>query len=379
MSLKKIARVAHRWLGLTSGLIIFIVGISGCIYVFQNEIKDATQPWRKIEKENKPVLAPSAMADIAQKVHPKLKITRIVLFNNDLTPYVLISNKKEAYTVFINPYSGVVIRDQDNKQDFFITVLALHRYLLLPKDIGSVVVGTAVLIYVFILITGICIWWPKRKTQIKRSLTIKLNGRWRKVNYDLHSVLGIYAFLTLFIIAITGLSFSFDWVKKGIYNAGNLGTSHGKEEKIPKVEPGKMMDMYQLLDLSYQEAVKRSPDSETYFIIPPKDNKTVLTIRAYDKALLFYNNNRFFFDPETGVLLKELNHVSKSNGLKLNEINYDVHTGQILGITGKIIVFFTGLIAASLPVTGFLFWLGKKKTKKKKNRKNSRPNELMIY
>jgi len=50
----------------------------------------------------------------------------------------------------------------------------------------------------------------------------------------------------------------------------------------------------------------------------------------------------------------------------MNEMNYDIHVGQILGLTGKIIAFFVSLICASLPVTGFIVWLGKRKKPKNK-------------
>jgi uncharacterized iron-regulated membrane protein len=53
-------------------------------------------------------------------------------------------------------------------------------------------------------------------------------------------------------------------------------------------------------------------------------------------------------------------------GEKANRMTYDIHTGGIGGFAGRTLVFFTGLIAASLPVTGFYIWWGKKKKKKKK-------------
>jgi uncharacterized iron-regulated membrane protein len=42
-------------------------------------------------------------------------------------------------------------------------------------------------------------------------------------------------------------------------------------------------------------------------------------------------------------------------------MNYDIHVGAILGLSGKVLAFFASLIAASLPVTGFLLWRGRKK------------------
>ncbi|KIO78962.1 hypothetical protein TH53_00665 [Pedobacter lusitanus] len=365
MNIKEIARLAHRWLGLTSGLVVFIVSITGCMYVFQDEIRDATEPWRKIEVQQKAVLLPSALSAIAQKVHPELQIGRIVYVSKDRSAVIFLTGKGQFYTVYINPYSGAVLHDQNLRKDFFTIVQFIHIYLLLPGPIGKMVVGVSVFIFLALLITGVFIWWPKRKTQMKRALTIKLNGKWRRVNYDLHSVLGVYAFLIAFIVAFTGLSISYDWLKKGVNRTVNLGTSYEFEEKLPAIKVTKALDSAKLMDISFLESVKRSPGSDMFLIAPVEKGSGLLNITVYQKALFYYKSDRYYFNGNNGELVKELAHRHKSNGLKLNEMSYDLHTGQILGLPGKIIAFLSSLICTTLPVTGFLFWRGKRKDKRK--------------
>jgi uncharacterized iron-regulated membrane protein len=48
-------------------------------------------------------------------------------------------------------------------------------------------------------------------------------------------------------------------------------------------------------------------------------------------------------------------------GERLVEMNYDIHVGAIGGLTGKIIAFIASLVCASLPVTGFIIWWGKRR------------------
>ncbi len=43
---KDIIRQIHLWLGLGTGLIVFVVSITGCMYVFEEEIREATQKER---------------------------------------------------------------------------------------------------------------------------------------------------------------------------------------------------------------------------------------------------------------------------------------------------------------------------------------------
>nr|WP_277603215.1 PepSY-associated TM helix domain-containing protein [Sphingobacterium sp. DR205] len=56
----------------------------------------------------------------------------------------------------------------------------------------------------------------------------------------------------------------------------------------------------------------------------------------------------------------------KTLGMKWRNSNYDIHVGKIAGRTGMWIAFIASLICASLPVTGFYIWYGRKF--KKKNR-----------
>lgn len=365
MNFKNVLRLAHRWLGLTSGIVVFIVSLTGCMYVFQDEIRDATQPWRKVEIQQQQVLLPAALSEIAQKIHPGLQIGRIVYVSKDRSAQLFFTGKGSFYTVYMNPYSGAVLHDQNLRKDFFTIVQFIHIYLLLPAPIGKTIVGISVFIFLILLVTGVCIWWPKRKTQIRKSLTIKFNGKWRRINYDLHSVLGIYACLVVFIIAFTGLSISYDWLKRGMNKAVNRGAKFQYEEKIPEVKVSKLITWNKLVDASFLESVKRSPHSDMYLIAVPPKGSAVLNITVYEKALFYYRSDQYYFNANTGAVVKELKHQNKSNGLKFNEMNYDLHTGQILGTTGKIMAFMASLISTTLPVTGFLFWRGKRKDRSK--------------
>jgi uncharacterized iron-regulated membrane protein len=82
------------------------------------------------------------------------------------------------------------------------------------------------------MITGLILWWPKRKTDRKRSFTIKWGGRWRRVNYDLHNVLGFYATSIAIILSISGLAIAFEPVSKGIYNTANIGRNIKYEDEV---------------------------------------------------------------------------------------------------------------------------------------------------
>jgi uncharacterized iron-regulated membrane protein len=82
---------------------------------------------------------------------------------------------------------------------------------------------------------------------------------------------------------------------------------------------------------------------------------------------VYYNIDYRFYDQYT---LKELSTPSLYGAYKdavfadkVIRMNYDIHVGSIGGLPGKIIAFLASLVTASLPVTGFLMWWGRRKKK----------------
>ena len=71
MTAKKIIHHLHLWLGLSSGLVVFIVAVTGCIYAFQAEIKDLTYSFLFVTPQDSPVIPPSKISQIAMEAYPE--------------------------------------------------------------------------------------------------------------------------------------------------------------------------------------------------------------------------------------------------------------------------------------------------------------------
>jgi len=367
---KKVILFCHRWLGFISGLVVFIVSVTGCLFCFQDEIQDAFYSYRKVEVQHKPCLDPSILKAEALKGHKGATATYMYYYGVNRPAGILVNLPKDGMLyVYLNPYTGKITHTENPAKNFFIVVEFIHLYLLLPPKIGSLVVGISVIIFMMIMITGLILWWPKRKSDRKRSFNIKWNGRWRRVNYDLHNVLGFYATSIALILSITGLSMVFESVREGIYTTANLGRSYPSEKEILKSDSllKNKINGKPIIDQVFTIAQAHSPKAEMFSISEDASAAGTIGINAYAQTLHYYKSDEFIFEKYTGKLLKQTPHDKKSPGMKMNDMNYDLHVGQIGGLTTKIIAFLTSLICASLPITGFIIWLGKrKKTKSKK-------------
>jgi uncharacterized iron-regulated membrane protein len=239
--------------------------------------------------------------------------------------------------------------------------------LLLPDYIGKHIIGGATIIFILLLISGIIQWWPKRKSDIKRSFSVKWSAKWRRVNYDWHNTSGFYIALIALILAITGLTFTYEWVGDSIYKTFNFGGDKAAETKTPVIDTTKFeSNSITAVDRAFIQTMKLQPKAEMFFVMIPQQKGDIISTGAYPHTLRYDHQSNYYFHPNDGKLIQSDPYHSKTLGLQVVEMNYGIHTGQILDLPGKIIAFTVSLIASALPVTGFLIWFGRRKKSKNK-------------
>jgi len=359
-------RFLHKWLGLTSGLIVFIVSITGCIFCFHDEIKDLTRDYRKVEIEAKSYILPSKLQQNAKQLFPEATTDMVVFYGKDRPAIIYSSIKDKPYNLYFNPYSGKFLKQESIEDDFFVIIEDLHMYLWLPKEIGKQVVGISTIIFILMLFSGIILWWPKKRKDLKNRIKIKWNAKWRRVNYDWHNVTGFYISILILVIAITGLTFSYEWMHKTMYVVGNLGQDFPKENFVPAIDTTLTVNSKSNpMDIALSQAFKSKPNDEMFFVWYQGEKSAIVT-GSYPDALAFDHQSNLHFHPKTGQLLASHLYEDKNPGTQLQEMNYGLHTGQFFGLTGKIIAFVLSLLAAALPVTGFVIFWGRRNKKAKK-------------
>ncbi|MDJ0364986.1 PepSY-associated TM helix domain-containing protein [Hymenobacter sp. H14-R3] len=364
MTFKKAIGNLHLWLGLGSGLVVFVVSLTGAIFTFQDEIRDATQPWRLVATPAATApLPPSRLQAAVVASHPGAAPSYTTYYGPGRSATVYFTDKAAGtYFSSLDPYTGRVLHEQDLRTDFFTIVQALHMHLLLPVAWGEWVVGIAITIFLMMLGTGLVLWWPKRRHERKQRLTIKWGAKWRRLNYDLHQVLGFYIAASAFIIALTGLFMSFGSWLQAASTVANMGQHYSLEETPPVVDTlaTAPTTTQPPVDVAYAQVRQHSPTADMVVIVPAASRQQPLYCLTYQKALHYYHRDEYYFHPVSGQLLRALPHATKSNGKKLGDLNYDLHTGQLLGLGGKIVAFLISLLSASLPVTGTLLWWGRR-------------------
>ncbi|MEM6893798.1 MAG: PepSY-associated TM helix domain-containing protein [Bacteroidota bacterium] len=372
MTLKKLFGKVHLWLGLLSGLVVFISGVSGCILVFEEEIKSIAYSdiyyVDAVQNDSKPVseLFEAArngltrdLPVVAVQLYPeKDHSVKFYAFKTTDDDGIWYWDDREFFNLYMNPYTSKVLQEKNADLEFFFLIEQLHYSLLLKAAIGKPIIGTSAIIFIVMLITGLILWWPKHRKAFRTSTWFrwKKTTKWKRKNYDLHKVIGFYSlFLTIFI-PLTGLVWAFDWFDTSVQWIANGGETYDQHLVAVESTPIPQSSTHPL-DITRLYLKRNYPQAKTYIIDLPQDS--LGTIRA----LVDYRDNtkdiRLQFDQYTAKLLAQKGWEEKTNGEKVRTYNYDIHTGAIGGLPGKIIAFFLSLFAASLPITGFLIWWGR--------------------
>ncbi|MVM33970.1 PepSY domain-containing protein [Spirosoma sp. HMF4905] len=375
----------HLWLGLTSGLVVFVVCFCACLWVFRYEVWYFTETYQRVEPQQKPFLAPSVLMkkaqDFAQKTEGKpVTLTGITYGRTDKSAFVSYQPSKEAYyAIYLNPYTGEIIHRKtgpSTAEAFFIFARSGHRFFFLPPAIGSPIVGSACIIFVILMITGLIWWYPQKWTKSTRakSFTIKWGATWKRINLDLHNVLGFYALLVCMALTISGIVYSFHWFDKSYHwllTGNTQSNAHGDEMPPPHSDTTLTARVYaNPEDRIWQEVGGQHPDEVGKVSISfPKTLSDPYEVLINPEDPNIYKMYHRFFDRNSLAELpseESRRYEDASTGEKIYRLNFDIHVGQIGGLSTRILAFFVSLIGASLPITGFIIWWnrGKKSSRR---------------
>ncbi|HYJ37964.1 MAG TPA: PepSY-associated TM helix domain-containing protein [Chitinophagaceae bacterium] len=373
--MKKWIRRIHLYLGLSAGLVIMVSCFTGAVLVFEEELQHAFNRDRydvKIEEKRLPI---ETLIGNLKEIEPKAAVTRVQVFTDPARSVVISYNGGKKSQAFINPYTGQVIELYKYQDTFFYTMFALHRWLL-GGDVGKLIVGICTLVFVFILITGIILWWPKTRRILLQRLKIKSDAGGKRLTHDLHIVLGFYSAIFLFIFAFTGLAWSFEWFNKGIYKITNSPVKGPKPPQSTFHQGNKMID----LELALTESKQQMPEVVFYNINIPKDSTEAITVTSLSHSAAHSSaTDAIYLDQYTGKKIGQLYFDQRSRGAQVRATFKPVHTGSIWGLPSKTIALVVCLLGTSFPITGTLIWINRTRKKKSVIQKEDKISEAIVH
>lgn len=378
---RKLINDLHLWLGIGSGIILFIVCISGCILAFETELVllfDKKDHYSK--KEAKPIPFETLIRTLERN---GAVVKEFIFYEEEKRNHQFILLNKEGLKsgkrkslrgelVSVNPYTGEKIIAKNKAKNFLHVVEEVHRFLLLNKKVGRPIVGISTIIFVFMCFSGLILWFPKKLKKFKKwkvwkqGFTIKTKTNWKRVNYDIHNTLGFYALIPLLLMGLSGLLWSFTWYHDGLEKV--LGDKLGKS-RFDKTISLKETDstQHKVATIDFSTLLKKTDSILPYkakvtrVTLPLEVSKSIM-IRTKSNGFLAYDAaDKLQFNPYTNELISIALFENEVIGSKTASLIRGIHVGNFMGLITKIIYFICCLIATSLPVTGVIIWINKMK------------------
>lgn len=357
---KRFLLTIHKWLGLIAGIFILIMGLTGSVMVFDDEIEHFIQ--RDIiyqPDSDRPVSLDNAYASITEK-HGNWDIRFTVIPEEaNQTIEAEIRRPDDRRYLYIHPATGEIMRDLDSYNTFSYWMLKLH-YTLHAGFIGEVILLIAGFMFICSLITG---FWFYRKA-IWRVLTFKIRPRFRDLksgSSELHRSVGVWALIFNLITAITGTVILLIIVQ----------TNMNAEEPPPMPDPPAVETS---IDNLLEKAKQAYPGFDPSYIGMPRQAGGDITLYGHmdtDLPIHYKFSNYVQYDPTDGSESNSFFIENQPLSAHLLSFTYPLHFGNWGGIIIKMLYCFFGLAPAILSITGFIIW--QKRNSKKESIKKARP------
>ena len=377
--MRKIFRNIHLWLSVPFGILITLICFSGAALVFEKEVMELCH--RELYFVKKVEAAPLPMEQLMTKVAATLpdsvSVTGVNISSDPERAYQVTLSKPRRASMYVDQYTGEITGKYE-RAPFFNFMFRMHRWLLdsMKQDggifWGKMIVGTSTLMFVFVLISGVVVWWPRTRKALKNSLKIVANKGWRRFWYDLHVAGGMYALVFLLAMALTGLTWSFQWYRTGFYKtfgvevqpsmghgnaAANATAKGGKRDGKPEGREGRGAHRYSPYtnwQQVYEQLAEANPD---YKQISVSDGSASVAVPRFGNQR---GTDRYKFNPRNGEITETTLYKDLDNSGKIRGWIYSVHVGSWGGMLTRILTFVAALIGASLPLTGYNLWIRKK-------------------
>lgn len=351
----------HLTAGATAGLVILTMSVTGVLLAFERQIVAfAERDLRATAADaSQAPLSLSRILAAASDAVPDAKPSNVIVRSDRLAPVTVAFGRE--HTIFVNPYTGAVLGEGATKvRGFFEANKSLHRWLAMKdenRDRGKAITGAANLTFLFIVLSGLVIWMPRRatRTAFRNAMFFRRGLRGRARDFSWHHVFGIWAFLPLVAIVFSAVVISYPWASRLVYRA--FGSTPPKQQQQRDERAGKSkLDLAQLDRLSTaarSEAARLAPRWQSLSVRLPLSTKDPIPV-ALDEGNGTRPDKRsqLLIDPKTAQLVEHKTYATQETGQQARAWLRWIHTGEAGGIAGQLVAMFASAAAVGLVYTG---------------------------
>ena len=336
----------HTWMGLTTGLAIAVISLTGSVIVFRSEIPLASFPR---SAGGAGVVGLDAIVSQIAQSNPTAVVRRVRFPAQAGDPFVVqVESAGKQLRLVCDASTGRVLGTLDTR--FTDWMVDLHRNLLVGKT-GRKSVG-AVGIVLFVLAgSGMLLWLIGRRNW-RAWISVRAQGGSRRFHFELHRASGLWSYGLLTAVAFTGIGLAYPDTFR---NALQQITGSPAAKKAPRVVASSTQ-MPPALNEYILSGIRTMPDAVPTELRLPENKKGPVDLRLRRPGDLSLSGNHVYFDPSTGKVLALSREVDQPLSARIFAAFAPIHYGEFGGLPIKVLWALLGLLPTVLFVTGLITW-----------------------
>jgi len=339
--MRKVIVKLHMIGGLVGAVFLLVLGLTGSIMAFEDEIDHVTSP--RLFRVT-PSGTPLGLTELGTRVlaaNPGRRITGYGMgVSSNMSDYIAL----DGATVYVNPYTGEILGARSGPT-WLGQVHQLHLRLLAGST-GKTIVSWAGVLVLLLTISGVYLWWPVKRVGVNWRAAGR--RRW----FDLHNTIGILAFVFLLVVCLTGVVIGFESVTSPMFY--RMTNSQPYRFAVPvTARPGARL----LAPEAAVDAARAAmPGAAPIAISAPNPRSAYRVAMRFPEDLTPGGRTRVYVDPYSGAILQAESSRTTAAGTRIVNTNRAIHTGDIFGLPSKVLMSLVSLAAVAQVVTGVTMW-----------------------
>jgi uncharacterized iron-regulated membrane protein len=351
---RKLLLNLHLWAGLIAAVFLILLGVTGSLMVFEDEIDRALNSKLTWITPGDQCLSLVEIKAQLEKKYPNSTVAGFSISpRDDIAWGAVLKNKTSPapISVAFNQFTGDILGTDAERNNFVGKVHDLHLRLMMG-DTGASIVSIAAILLLFLSISGVILWWPRK------TLIVNWRNPIKQLNFDLHQAVGIYLSVFLVIFAVTAIVIH--WENQATRLANRV-TNSAESPLFPRPQPlppgAATLNPDQLLAAAGLQA----PGAHATWI--QLEGNPVRIAMKYPEDRTPSGRTNVFIDAHSGKVIYHLNSRTGPLGFRMVKLwNREIHTGDIGGLPTRIAACLLSLTLPVMAVTGpFIWWNRRRK------------------
>ena len=352
--LKRVLFRLHWICGISAGLVLAVVGVTGATIAFETELLKLFNPALHISAQNRGVpKAPDVLIAAARQAYPDHTARGLAWDGDDEPVLVRMAQGRErgGVQVAVDPYSGNVL-DLPRGAKFFDAAEQLHRNLA-AGPVGKQIVGASTAMLVVLALSGLYLRWVRRPRSLSAWFAFDLRLKGRALLWRLHAVAGTWLLLFYLLAALTGLWWSYDFYRDAVNRMAGV-TTPARRPAPPANDAAALIPLDPAW-LAFRAAV---PDATRATLALPSKSDAPLEIRyltassPHDRAF-----GTIRIDAASGEILAREPYAELPAGRRFVSSLFPLHSGSFFGTPGRVLVALAALLMPFFAITGIWIWM----------------------